>query len=106
LQKAVGLGQTEPAVRNSLAWLYATSPDPDVRNGKKALQLAIKICEEDGYTNPAFLDSLAAAYAEAGDFEHAIQYQTRALQLISTPNKGFRLRLESYRKGRPWRESQ
>ncbi|GAH67769.1 unnamed protein product, partial [marine sediment metagenome] len=58
---------------NNLAWLLATAPQADLRDGARALPLAKGVCESTGYNNPRFLDTLAAAYAETGQFEEAIQ---------------------------------
>jgi len=67
--------------------------------------LARGICEETGYKNPAFLDSLAAAYAETGDYARAEEYQRKAMELLVHPEEGFSLRLNAYRSKRPWRET-
>jgi tetratricopeptide (TPR) repeat protein len=64
---------------NGLAWILATSPDDKLRDGKRAIQYATEACERTGWKVPSCLGTLAAAYAEAGQFEEAIRYQTRAL---------------------------
>src|SRR5262249_49421907 len=67
-----------PAYR-FLAQLLATCPDDKVRDGKRAVQYATTACELTDWKVPSCLETLAAAYAEAGQFEEAIRYQTRAL---------------------------
>ena len=91
---------------NSLGWLRATSPDGSIRNAKEAMQAATKACELTEWQNPAFLDTLAAAYAESGDFGKAIDWQSKAIALI--PEGKLREELEErrqlYRTRKPYRE--
>jgi tetratricopeptide (TPR) repeat protein len=67
------------------AWLRATSRDANVRNGKQALSDAKQACKLSHDNDPQSLDTLAAAYAEVGDFESAINAEDRAIkaQLVS-----------------------
>src|SRR5439155_21631783 len=53
---------------NNLAWTLAANPDPQFRNGAEAIQLATRACELTRYEHPLPLATLAAAYAEAGQF--------------------------------------
>jgi tetratricopeptide (TPR) repeat protein len=72
----------EEAVRFSaqrLAWLLATSPTDDLRNGREALQFAQRACELSVYSNPAELDGLAAALAETQDFAKAAKVARQAI---------------------------
>jgi tetratricopeptide (TPR) repeat protein len=89
----------------SLAQLQATCPDDRYRDGKKALQNAKQACEQSGWKTGDALDSLAAAYAETGDFEKARQYEAKAIELVNTErmkNK-YRSRLELYKANKPFR---
>ena len=70
-----------PAPLNFLARILATSSDPQIRNGKEALELARRSCELVRYENPVYLDTLAAALAEASQFSEAIQTETQAKNL-------------------------
>jgi tetratricopeptide (TPR) repeat protein len=91
----------------SLARLLATCPDDKVRDGKRAVQYATIACERTGWKNPSCVDTLAAAYAEVGQFEEAARYQTRALDdpgLKSDLRAAATQRLELYRKRKPLRE--
>ena len=64
-----------------LAWMLATSPDASVRNGAKAVELAQQANQLAGGKNPVFLQTLAAACAEAGRFGDAIQDVQKAIEL-------------------------
>ncbi len=71
-----------PALYN-LARVYAVSPNPRLRNGKRGVVLAERLCDRTGRRQPVFLDILAAAYAEAGRFDRAADTAGRALQLAN-----------------------
>ncbi|MBN1341054.1 MAG: tetratricopeptide repeat protein [Phycisphaerae bacterium] len=104
--------QAQPALaepRNNLAWLLATSPDPDCRNGAEALALAKPLTEGPGQTDPAAWDTLAAAYAELGEFNQAVHAAQRAIELAENQNNPaltnrIRPRLDLYRASRPYRQ--
>src|SRR5262245_49414723 len=63
---------------NGLAWTLATGPD-GVRHGQDAVKHATRACELTEWKAPEFIDTLAAAYAEAGDCDKAVEYQERTL---------------------------
>lgn len=69
------------AVKNDLAYLLATCPEEAVRDGARAVRLASEIIAEMRYPPPSYLDTLAVAYAEAGEFERAIATGRRALTI-------------------------
>jgi tetratricopeptide (TPR) repeat protein len=102
--------QIEPAnmeAQNNLAWLLATCPQPSLRNGDKALQLARQANELSGGKNPVILGTLAAAFAEAGRFSEAVETAQRALRLAEAQsNTGLTGALQSemqlYQAGRPF----
>jgi protein O-mannosyl-transferase len=71
LQAALRARPDDVVLLNDIAWLLATSPDGSLRNGAEAVQLADRAVELSGGRNPAVLDTLAAAYAESGQFAKA-----------------------------------
>ena len=91
---------------NSLAWLRATCPETGTRDGKEAVKLAIKACELSNWTYWGYIDTLAAAYAEAGDFKDAVKYQKEALKMVekSTGHPELQRRLALYEQKQPYRE--
>jgi tetratricopeptide (TPR) repeat protein len=93
---------------HNLGWLLATCPKDEVRDGKKALELAKKACELDGWKDPWRLDTLAAAYAETGDFKEATKWVKEAVELGKDLPKErveeLRERLKLYQDGKPYRQ--
>jgi tetratricopeptide (TPR) repeat protein len=96
-----------------LAWLQATCPDEKSRDGQKAFRNANKAYQltEGKYWH--YLDVLAAAYAECGDFDHARQWETKAIEKaksetdqVSTPKdiEEATARLELYKQNKPYHE--
>ena len=85
-QKALGLEPGHLPAHLSLAWLLATCPDSSLRNGQKAVELAEQAGLLSGTESPQQLDTLAAAYAEAGRYPEAVKTVTRALNLATINN--------------------
>jgi len=99
-QRALQADSSQVQVMNTLAWLLATTSEEEVRDAREALRLSLQCAEKTNYRNPAVFNTLAAAYAANGDFENAIQWQTRALAAAPPSMKPTcQRRLETYRKG-------
>jgi hypothetical protein len=73
---------TRAFAHNSRAWLRATCPDASFRNGKQAVADAKSACHEASWSEPAYMDTLAAAHAEAGDFDSAVRFEQRAIKSV------------------------
>jgi tetratricopeptide (TPR) repeat protein len=104
---AVRIGPRDPDVLNNAAWFRATCPDPAFRNGKEAVELASRACQADKWKDADQIDTLAAAYAEAGNFAEAERYQLKALSLLSADEAlrpKFQARLKQYRAKQPVRQ--
>ncbi len=89
------------------AWIWATSPDDSERDGKKAVEAAIEACELTRWKEGYCLETLAAAYAEVGDFSGAIKWQAKAIDLETDPSekKDYRDRLALYQQNKPFRDT-
>jgi tetratricopeptide (TPR) repeat protein len=104
-EAALKIQPEETGLLNNLAWVLATSPDDELRDGKRAVELASKACELTKYEQAHILSTLAAAHAEAGQFEKAIEWSGKAVVLDpDTPQLANEL--EAYRQEKPWRERQ
>lgn len=104
-EAALKLRADSSHVLNNLAWVLATSPDDKVRNGKQAIELAKKACEVTQYKEGHIVSTLAAGYAEIGDFETAIKWSTKAVEIGDEDVKEqLAKELESYKAKKPWRE--
>jgi len=68
---------------NNLAWILATHPEAQFRNGPEAVQLAERACELTSYQQTVFVGTLAAACAEAGRFDDAVATAQKACALAS-----------------------
>jgi tetratricopeptide (TPR) repeat protein len=93
---------------NNLAWLLATSPQDKLRDGKRAIELATEGCKVTDYKAAHLLSTLAAGYAETGDFKTAIEWSQKAV--AAAPDEEMKANLvkelESYQASKPWREKQ
>ncbi len=106
-ERAIELGQQpQGPPLNSAAWFYATCPEKAMRDGKRAVELATKACQLTKWENARDIDTLAAAFAESGNFNEAIKWQTYAFDLSTDPveiRSGMEKRRQLYQKHQAYR---
>ena len=121
-KKALEVEPKESGMLNNYAWVLATSPDDDVRDGKLAVELATKACEATNNEESHILSTLAAAYAETGDFDKAAEWSRKAIEVfdkqrdaaiaagnqekVDELSKELQAELDSFEAKKPWRERQ
>jgi spermidine synthase len=108
-REALHLDPALDSAANNLAWILATSPDPHARNPEESIRIMGRLLREAERPDPAYLDTLAAAYAAAGRFPDAIDTAVRAEELAREERnwakaERIRVRLVGYREGDPWIE--
>ena len=104
--KSIELYPSFEEAYNAKAWILATCPDERYRNGNQAVELAQKALDLKYIARN--LDTLAAAYAEAGKFEDAIKTQEKAIEFLIQSDdqkniEGAKKRLQGYKNQKPWR---
>ncbi len=107
-EKATELDPQNGLIYSNYSWLLSTCPDSKFRDGAKALKLALKAVEIRP-DESLFLDSLAAAYAELGNFKEAVRIEEKAIVFLKENHKNLKesleMQLKSYKSNKPWRES-
>jgi Flp pilus assembly protein TadD len=109
-KKALELAPRSIPALTNLAWLLATSHDGSLRNGRKAIELAGQADQLLGGTNTLVLRTLAAAYAENGEFAKAIRTARSAMQLArmhgeESLTRDLDQQIATYQLGMPYREN-
>jgi len=90
------------------AWIRSVCPDPSFRNGRQAIKDATAACRIMSWNDEDMIDTLAAAYAEAGDFDSAVRYEEQALAIkgiTAQDLKSLRNHLALFKQHRPLRLS-
>jgi len=109
-KQAIELEPELPPALNDLAWILATAPEADLRDGNEAVNMAERACQASLSPNPQFIGTLAAAYAEAGRFLEAISAAERARELAGKQGREDLVRrneelLQVYRSGKAYHET-
>jgi tetratricopeptide (TPR) repeat protein len=109
-RKALEIKPDYAAVHNNVAWLLATCPQASLRNGAEAIKHAQQANRLNGGRQPELLDTLAAAYAEAGRFPEALSTARKALDLATRQKAQviadtLRARIALYEAGKPYRQT-
>ena len=105
--RAIQIDPTNASAWNNLGWQRATCPIAAMRDGKEAVEAATKACDFSNWKNWTRVDTLAAAFAEAGDFQQAVKYQNQALNMIAAGDeerKAMQNRLALYQQQQPYRK--
>ncbi len=90
--------------KSEASWKLATSKDDSQRDAKRAFELASEACQSTNYQAYYALAALAGAYAESGDFSHAVEYQQKALQIAPEHKaRPYTDYLAAYQVHKPWR---
>lgn len=109
LERAIAAEPNSVPALNNCAWLLATSPDDAIRNGARAVDLAKRACQISQWKIPMLMGTLAAAYAEAGQFVDAVAMADKAIAVAreekqdDTAKRNVELRA-LYQSGKPYRE--
>ncbi len=110
LETALKADPKNGGILNNLAWVLSTSPDDKVRDGKRAIELATQACEATEYKRPHIISTLASAYAEAGDWDNAVKWSTKAVEMSGDSEKEIldqlKEELKHYQEKKPFREKQ
>jgi tetratricopeptide (TPR) repeat protein len=106
LDQALQLDPRNTDALNGRAWFLATCPVAKYRSGAQAVAAAKQACELAGGKDAGMLDTLAAAYAEAGDFDSAQQWQAKAIALETDAKEkaAYSTRLRLYQANKPYRD--
>jgi tetratricopeptide (TPR) repeat protein len=105
--QAIRVNPKNDSAYNGLAWALSTATRAELRDGKRAVELATKACKLTDWKSPFHLSALAAAYAEVGDFPRAIEWHKKAMASPDFPKDKLeraRQRLKLYEQRKPYRE--
>jgi protein O-mannosyl-transferase len=86
-EQALNIAPEDRVALNNLAWILATCSDASLRDGARAVTLAVKAVQTSGGKDPSFVRTLAAARAESGQFTEAVAIAEAAKALAITQNK-------------------
>ncbi|MFC1758718.1 tetratricopeptide repeat protein [Planctomycetota bacterium] len=104
-ESAQQINDSDSGILNNLAWVLATSPVDEVRDGERAVEFATKACDVTEFKKAHIISTLAAAHAENGNFEKAVEWSTKAVEMDAEEEQ-LANELASYKEKKPWRELQ
>ena len=105
LDEVLRVAPNSARAQRERAWILATCPDAKIRDGEQAVASATKACELTDWNEPHSLATLAAACSEAADFEGAVKWQQKALDLLpdkSPDKREYRGLLDRYKAKKPY----
>jgi tetratricopeptide (TPR) repeat protein len=98
----------DASVNNNVAWFLSAHWEAKARDGRAAIAFATRACQLTSWKQSRYVDTLAAAYAEAGDFDQAVKWEQYALKITPSQTQqsvidAMRERLELYKDRKPYR---
>ena len=106
-KRSVSMDPNDPEALNAFAWIMSASPVDDLRNGRRAVQLATKACELTSWKNPKYILTLASAYAETGDFQSAVNKAQQGIDAYNPDDTQGMLKAiderDLFKRGQPYR---
>jgi tetratricopeptide (TPR) repeat protein len=110
IEKSLALDPSNATAAGKLAWILAAAPQTALRNGARAVDLASKVSDAEGGSDPVILRTLAAAYAQEGEFSQAVRVARKALELsdarkIKVLSEALRREMGLYQAGQSYRYS-
>ncbi len=105
--QALSINPNQSYACTALAWLLATSPQANFRDGRKAVEVATRGCELTNWKSPDAVDTLAAACAEAGDFKNAVKWERKDLEFPNQKKSDIaeaQMRLTLYLANQPYHQ--
>jgi len=105
-EQAIQIAPNSPFAINRLSWLRSTCPDAKYRDGQRAVTDMRKLCDSTGWKDSDVLDTYAAANAEAGNFDEAIKWEGKAIEigLADFQTKAAQGWWELYKQHKPCRD--
>jgi tetratricopeptide (TPR) repeat protein len=105
-EKAMSLDPNYELAYTHFAWLLATADEARHRDGERAVKFAERACELTNWEDPYCLGTLGAAYAEVGDFDAALKWETKAQELYPAPiRQKWAFLIDLYKDRKPFRQS-
>ncbi len=105
VETAVRIAPNDTESQLLLAWMLATCPEARLRDGRRAVASATRACELTQWKVAHPIAALAAAYGESGDFQNAVKWQQKAIELSpgnDPASRTYRIALERYRARKPY----